>query len=981
MLFRMLGPLEVQVNGEWDGISAAKWRTVLAVLLVNRGQLVSTDELIGEVWPEDPPATATNLISVYVHRLRKQMGEDGRRLATRSPGYQLLAGPEDIDAGRFDRLMREGRDALNARQPQRAAEALSAAAALWHGTRALADVPPSPLISAEARRLEDCRVEALELRIHADLGCGRPGQVVPELRRLLTDHPLREGMWALLMRALQGSGRQAEALETYGQARQLISEELGVDPSAELRQLYEQILRADAGHDPISSATAPAADSPFAGPEAAGPVTPATAGPDQPVARDSAVPEGTGGEVGHPAVTALPLLAQLPADIPDFTGRAAHLDHLRELLSGPRRPDSPGAVVVAAVIGAGGLGKTTLAVHAAHQLRSQYPDGQLYANLQGASAHPAVPGEVLARFLRDLGMDPARIPADAEERAAQYRSRLTDRRVLIVLDDARDAAHVRPLLPGSASCAVLVTTRNRMPDLAGSRFVDLDVLQPGEARELFAGIVGQRRTDAEPAATAEVLAACAGLPLAIRIAGARLTARTSWSVASLARRLADQRRRLDELKTGDLAVRACFEVSFASLPGPQQPGGLDPAHAFRLLGEWQGPSIGLPAAAALFGQPEDLVAPALEVLVDAQLLQERGTDRYQFHDLLKAYAAERAGHEEPEPARQAALRRLLSWYVHSAGAVAQLISPQRYQLPLEPAEPGVTPLTFTSAAEAVAWCEIERANLVAATRQAASAGLPELAWRLPVELVSFFNRRGYWADWVATHRLAAEAAVVLGNKLAEAWVLNNLGMVFARHRNAQAVECFERALAIRHELGDRAGEAQAANNLADMYSLLGRSAEAIEPLERSLDLLRQAGDVYAEAVALNNLGEAYLNLGRTGEAIQALDSALKCFRQVGANRGEGYPLHNLGRAHLDRGDPLTAADCLNQALAIHSTCGDRYGEALTLKYLGTAEHVVGRAGASRSDWLRAQEIFTELGDEGQLCDLRALLSGGSGQKP
>ncbi len=585
MLYRMLGPLEVQVGGAWRGISAAKWRTVLAVLLVNSGQLVSTDELIGEVWPEDAPATAVNLVSVYVHRLRKQLPDGSRRLVTRSPGYQLLAAPEDIDAAQFDRMMRDGRAALAAREPQRAAGLLGAAVALWRGTRAFADVPPSPLITAEASRLEDCRVEALELRIQADLGCGRHAQVVPELRRLLTDHPLREGMWALLMRALQRSGRQAEALEAYAHARRQIADELGVDPSAELRQLYEQILRADVGAGPASPPTAPAADSPFADSTPSPLITPALAGPDlagpdlagpgQAVAPAPESPDGAAGP-GHPAGPALPLLAQLPADIPDFTGRTEHLHNLRELLSGPRRPDSPGAVVVAAVIGAGGLGKTTLAVHAAHLLRAQYPDGQLYANLQGASARPALPGEVLARFLRDLGMDPARIPADPEERAAQYRTRLTDRRVLIVLDDARDAAHVRPLLPGSASCAVLVTTRNRMPDLAGSRFIDLDVLEAGEARDMFAGIIGPARADAEPEATAEVLAACAGLPLAIRIAGARLAARTRWSVRDLARRLSDERRRLDELKTGDLAVRACFEVSFATLPGPAEPDGVEP---------------------------------------------------------------------------------------------------------------------------------------------------------------------------------------------------------------------------------------------------------------------------------------------------------------------------------------------------------------------------------------------------------------------
>ena len=761
MLFRMLGPLEVQVDGEWSGIGAAKWRTVLAVLLVNRGQLVSTPQLIEEVWPSNPPATATNLVSVYVHRLRKQFGGDGQRLlVTRSPGYQLLAAPEDIDAQRFATLVSQGRGVLAGQDAPRAAELLREAAGLWQGTRALADVPSSsPLVSAEASRLEECRVEALELLIQADLGCGRHAQVVPELHRLLTDYPLREQLWGLLMQALYTSGRQAEALEAYAQARELIADELGVDPGPELRLLHERILQADAGTGPP----------PFLTDGAAGSATPArrlrsrarrpTAGHDRRSGGDRRAPEDSRAAgppppgaapagPGRPGAAALPQLAQLPADIPDFTGRAGHLHTLHDLLSGPGRPDSPGAVVVAAVIGAGGLGKTTLAVHAAHLLRSQYPDGQLYANLQGASRRPASPTDVLARFLRDLGMDPGRIPADAEERAAQYRTRLTDRRVLIVLDDARDAAHVRPLLPGSASCAVLVTTRNRMPDLAGSRFVDLDVLQPGEARDMFAGIIGPSRADAELAATQEVLAACAGLPLAIRIAGARLAARGNWTVRNLARRLSDQRRRLDELKTGDLAVRACFEVSFTSLPARPGPDGVDPAHAFRLLGLWQGPSIGLPAAAALIGQPEDPVADALEVLVNAQLLQSPAPDRYRFHDLLRAYAAGRADAEETQHTRDEATRRVLTWYLYTVDAVADLLSPHRYQFTLAPGGQDLAPLHFGSAHDALNWCEVERANLVAATRQAAAAGLHTVAWQLPVAALGFFNRRTYWADWV-----------------------------------------------------------------------------------------------------------------------------------------------------------------------------------------------------------------------------------------
>jgi DNA-binding SARP family transcriptional activator/tetratricopeptide (TPR) repeat protein len=1010
MRFQVLGPLEVQVNGSWNGINAPKWRTVLAVLLLQSGQVVSTDRLITEVWADQPPDRATNLISVYVHRLRRRIGDPaGQVLVTHSPGYQLLATPDDIDALRFARLVAAGRKELAGGTPDQAAALLSGALGLWRGTRALADVPGSPLVSAEASRLEEARVEAIELRIQADLGCGRQAEVVGELRRLLADHPLREGMWALLMRALLRSGRQAEALEAYAQARDVIAGELGVDPGAELRQLYEQMLRADAGTGGSTSLTPPAPDSPFAAPPPRAPAgvappaapapsaaTTAPGRPGAPPAPPGAGPAdtsavgmtaagagaagagaaGASGPAGGPAAAGqLPPVAQLPADIPDFTGRAEHVHALHDLLSSPERPDSPGAVVVAAVIGAGGLGKTTLAVHAAHRLRAQFPDGQLYANLHGALPTAASPSDVLARFLRDLGADPARIPADEEERAAQYRSRLTDRKVLIVLDDAPDAAHVRPLLPGSSSCAVLVTTRNRMPDLAGSRFVDLDVLDATEARDMFAGIIGRGRAQAEPEATDEVLAACAGLPLAIRIAGARLAARGSWSVRNLARRLSDERRRLDELKTGDLAVRACFEVSFASLPSRVQDEGVDPAQAFRLLGIWHGPSIGLPAAAALLGQPEDNVADALEVLVDAQLLQAPAPDRYRFHDLLRAYAAERALAEESAPDRAAATARVLNWYLYSVAAMARVLSPHREPVPLEPAGDGWKPLSFSAVDEALDWCELERGNLVAAAEQAAASGLDEIAWKLPVAALSYFNRRSYRTEWLTTHQIALASAQRLGDRSAEAWVLNNLGMVHGQLGLGDAmVGYFAQAMAMRRESGDELHAAQVANNLADACLRLGRFEEAIVALHEALAIFRRIGHQYGEAVALINLGEACLGQSRVDEAIGYLQQARALFSAVDDARGEGYALYHLGQAFRERGRVGEALDCLRQALRIRRAVGERGAEALTLQQLGQAELAAGRPAEARECWSAALALFEALDDQVRAAEVRAGLA-------
>ena len=528
--------------------------------------------------------------------------------------------------------------------------------------------------------------------------------------------------------------------------------------------------------------------------------------------------------------------AQLPGDIPDFTGRARQLAQLRELLAGTAADASPGAVRVALVVGSGGLGKTALAVHAAHLLAREFPDGQLYANLHGAT-QPADPAEVLGRFLWDLGVNAAGIPPGEEERAAQFRTRLAGRRVLIALDDARSVEQVRPLLPGSASCAVLVTTRNWMPELVGSTVLDLDVLSDDEAGALFTRIVGERRAVAEPEATSEVLAACAGLPLAIRIAGARLASRGSWTVATMSARLSDERRRLDELRVGNLAIRASFEVSFASLPGPVAPGGVGPARAFRLLGLWTGPSFSLAAVAALLGEPEDEAADALDVLVDAHLLESPAPDRYRFHDLLRVYAADRARTQESEEDRAAAIGRVLAWYLHTTEAAAAVISEQHARVPLGQLPAGVEPLDFGSLDEALAWCERERAGLTAATRLAASSGLHEIAWKLPAAAMSFYYRRSHWGDWVATHQTGLESARAIGDRQAQAWMLNDLGMAYGVQRPEVSFP-LEQALdyARSGTCGGQARRVQCGQRVFD----LGRYAEALEAAQRSVAIQREA---------------------------------------------------------------------------------------------------------------------------------------------
>ena len=1003
MRFRILGPLEVLSAQGWTAIGAAKWRSLLACLLVRPGELISTESLIDELWGDNPPPTANNLVSIYVHRLRKEVIGDteGSILVRRAPGYLLRVTPEDLDIHDFESLVASGRGALTEADPDRAARLLAEALALWRGPL-LADVPASALLARHADQAEESRLAAIELRVQADIACGRAGQVVAELRGLVDQHPLREGLWLQLVRALSEGGRQAEAFEAYARARQTFADELGTDPGSDLQRLYAELLAADASSAtapprPLRTRTAPAARPAdgtveAAAEAAAGPhprAFPGQADDDADAERpqsdslgtiaigviaESATPEAaaTAAEPATGTGARIPRPAQLPTDIGDFTGRETQVSQLTDLLIAGSPASTPGAVPIAVVSGSGGLGKTTLAVHAAHQVRANFPDGQLYVDLLGASAQPAEPGEVLARFLRDLGIDGNKVPAGDDERAALYRTTLVGRRVLILLDNARDAAQVRPLLPGSSSCAVLVTARNRTSDLASTRFVDLNVLEDTEALELFARIVGDDRAAAEPDATAEVLVACAGLPLAIRICAARLAARRQWRIATLAGRLRSEHRRLDELSIGDLAVRASFQVSYDSLRSNAR--GVDPARVFRLLGLWQGPRISLAAAAALIGVPEDDTADALETLVDANLLESPAEDWYRFHDLLRVYATERAQAQEPAADRAEAERRLLQWYLATAEDAADTVSPHRYRVPREPTEESISGAAFSGVEEALAWYDDERANVAAATRQAAAASQHEIAWRLPTTLFPLFNRRSHWADCVITLRVAAESGRASGNGLGEALVLYQLGWALARLRDETAFGYLEQALTIRKRLGDTMGEAQAAIGLGEGYlKIRGLGPDALRYMQLAVDLLKPTGASTLRGVALNNLGEVYWELGDLDAAAECYSQARDIFHEIGG-QSEGHALHNLARVylHLDRIDE--AISCLTDAIPQHRSYGDLVGQATALNLLGQAHAKTGDLAAARTSWAQALAIFEQIGEKPEAAEVATALS-------
>jgi tetratricopeptide (TPR) repeat protein/transcriptional regulator with XRE-family HTH domain len=626
---------------------------------------------------------------------------------------------------------------------------------------------------------------------------------------------------------------------------------------------------------------------------------------------------------------------QLPLDVADFTGRAEQVARVRELLADATPGRTSSAVVVSAVAGKAGVGKTTLAVHVAHQLRFRFPDGQLYANLGGAGPQPLDPGEVLSRFLRALGVDGAAIPTDLGERAALYRACLADRRVLVVLDDAADETQVRPLLPGTSGCGVLATSRARLSGLEGARLLDLEVLPPRQAVELLGRVAGAARVAAEPEAATAIAAACGGLPLALRIAGAKLAGRPHWPLARLAGLLADERRRLDQLALGDLEVRASVALSYQALTSEQR-------QALRFLGLLAAPDFAAWVAAALLEVTWEQAEGLLDGLVQAQLLEVAGRDptgqvRYRFHDLLRLYARERAAAEDPSKQRRASLGRALGGWLGLAERADQHLQSNLFgafhgDAPRwRPGEAAVETLL----ADPLAWLEAERVALVAAVDQAAGAGFDELAWDLAGSLVNFLDLRGYLDDWQRTHQAALAAARRAGNRYGEASLLRGLGYLNLKQNRMDAtVACNTRARSIYRRAGDRRGESYALEGLGVVYRLQGRHVAAATCLEQALALLVEVDDGRGEAWTRFQLAVLRAEQGELVKARAELEQVFAAFYEFGERRGEAWTLRRLGLVHAAQGDLDRAMSLLERALAGLRQLGDRPALAQTLRSLG-----------------------------------------------
>lgn len=930
MRFRILGPLEVFDGSQWAAVAAAKQRILLAVLLLDNARPVGTDRLVEEVWGERAPKTATNLIQQYVMRLRRSLHDPrGEVLVTRTSGYQMRLVADDLDAARFARLKTAGLRALETGDAERAATLLADALSLWRG-RPLSDVPPAPTIDAEAARLEEQRSAVLEARIEADLVRGAHDVVIPELRKLVIDHPLRERLHGQLMLALYRSGRQDEALDAYREIYRLLDAELGVAPASALQRLHQQILRGDA-----------ALDLP-AGPRAAR------------LSTTHLVPR------------------QLPATMPRFSGRRAELRLLSDLFD--RVHGAGGTMVISAIDGTAGIGKTALALHWAHQVADRFPDGQLYVNLRGfdPSGAPMPPEDAILGFLDAFAVPPEQIPASLEGRTGMYRSLLAGRRMLIVVDNARDAEQVRPLLPGSPGCVVVVTSRNQLTGLAATddaHLITLDVLTPGEARELLA-----RRLEAgqmaESGAVADLVELCARLPLALTIAAARAAARPGFPLSALTAELLDSRGRLDALGTGDVAsdVRAVFSWSFRQLSSSA-------ARLFRLLGLHPGPDISRAAAAALAGVPAEVAQEALGELTRAHLLNEHVPGRFACHDLLRAYAAERTRAQDGEVDRRAAVRRVLDHYLSTGHAAARLLNPARRPIGLA-TEAAAERLDDYGAA--MDWFVAEHDVLLAAAAHAAEAGMDRHAWQIPWTLADFFDRHGHWHDWQVTQLSALAAAIRLGDEAAQSIALRELGRAHIRLRGYGDAETYLwRALDLQRRLADRDGQAATHQAFAWLCEQQGDYHQALPHCHQAFELRRAIGDEAGAACALNNIGWCYTLLGQHRRARAYCEEALELHRAADNRHGEADTWDSIGHIHRHLGDHDQAITAYTNALDLYRPLGDRYNQADTFDHLGRTHHAAGQLVAAHRAWRQALAILDDL-QHPDAAQVRARLTDGPG---
>jgi DNA-binding SARP family transcriptional activator/tetratricopeptide (TPR) repeat protein len=939
MWFLLLGEMELQAAGRLLDVGAPRQQAVLAVLVVDAGRPVAIETLIDRVWEDTPPAAARNVLYSHLSRVRGLLRQAGAltggatvRVERRHAGYVLEVDPDLVDLHRFRRLVEHGRDVRCADAER--AEVLTEALSLWRGT------PLSGISGgwvAEVRRSwHGWRLDAVTQWAQVELRLGHPNVVITALSDLVDEYPLAESLEVLLMRALQAVGREAEAVERFTTVRQRLADELGVDPGAELRSTYQMILRGELPSPPLA---------------------------------DRVV-------VGS-ANLASP--AQLPPDVYGFAGRDHELRQLDQLLAATGRRSEAGrsagppgdaaraarAVVISAIDGTAGIGKTALALHWAHQVADQFRDGQLYVNLGGfdPNGSPVPPAEALRGFLDAFEVPADRLPASFSAQVGLYRSLLADRRVLVLLDNARNAEQVRPLLPGAPGCLVVVTSRNQLSGLVatdGAHPMTLHVPTGAEARELLARRLGERRLAAEPRAVDEILVRCARLPLALAIVAARAATHPRFSLTALAGELGDTRGALDKLAGPDLPtdVRAVFSWSYRQL-SPEA------ARLFRLLGLHPGPDVAPPAAASLAGLTPGKIGLPLAELAQANLVTEHLPGRYTLHDLLRAYATELAHSHDTDRERRAAERRLLDHYLHTAHTAAQLLEPHRDPLSQAPTmgarQPGTTPEELADLGQALTWFAAEHPVLLATVHQGADPDLDTHIWQLAWALTPFLERRGHWHDQHAAHSAALHAARRAADQTGQAHAHTGLARALGRlGRHDDAHTHLRQALDLFSDLGDDTGQAHVHLDLGWLFDLQGLHREAVSQDQDALRLFRAADHHTGQARALNNIGWYHTLLGEHKKTLTYCQRALTLHQQIGNHYGAAFVWHSLGYAHEHLNQHQQATACYQHALGLFRDFGDRYYEATTLIHLGNTHHTAGDLDNARPAWQHALTILDEL---------------------
>jgi DNA-binding SARP family transcriptional activator/tetratricopeptide (TPR) repeat protein len=957
----VLGPVAAWYGDQELPVGQPRQQAVLGILAMRANRVISRGELVDAVWGQDPPASAEGGVYTYVAGLRRIIEPNrsprgpGRVLVSSGAGYVLHLVPGQPDAVSFEQHLGRARQLRKGGDPAGAVAALNSALALWRGIP-FAGVP-GPFAETERTRLGEVRSTAAEERADVLLALGRHEEVVPDLTAMVADHPLRERMRGLLMIALYRCGRNAEALRIFQDGRRVLADELGIDPGGDLSRIHQQVLTMDAGLTLAADGTENNAIT--LNGRTQGAVTAESGSAESGSAGDSWLDLGQLRPMGENGPV-LPAPAQLPLEPPGFSGRHDELGVLHAVL--PARSVGPDeSVPIVVISGTAGIGKTAIAIRFGRQVAKRFPAGQLYASLRGLdpATPPVEPGDVLRFFLDSLGVPPHRIPADTEGRAALYRSLLDGKRMLIVLDNARNVAQVRPLLPGSPGCLVVVTSRNEMTGLVaaeGAVPLTLDVLSYAEAREMLARRLGHERAAAEPAAAEEIIEACARLPLALSIAVGRAASRPKRPLAELAAELRDATSRLDALEADDAVtdVRAVLSWSYDQLSETA-------ARMFRLLGIHPRPDISLSAAASLAGMPRAEAGSALRELSRTHMVAEHQPGRFTFHDLLRAYALDQAKRHDSEQERQAAVHRLLDHYLHTAMAASQRFSPHRPPLRLSQAQPGVMPADVADKDQAIAWFDAEVPVLLALIRYADANGFDSHAWQISWALGPFFNRRGRWRDYATTQLTALAAADRLGDTVAQAHTHYLLGNAQAHTGDYdKAGPNVRQALDMFRELGDRANEGMVLNGLAAMLEKQERYPEALAVALDALRMLKAAGHWWTQANLENGVGWLYAHLGQYDQALAHCQRALSLHRDSGHRGGTADTLDSLGYVYLHLGNTAQAKAHYEKAVEAYREIGSPFGEGNSLVGLGNALLAEGFPGGAEAAWREAVAILDRL---------------------